>query len=58
MGNQVSDTKKTFKPSMGTCYRPDLVKKNQCDKCDFRKYVLCENSENYKKVKKEYDKTK
>lgn len=46
-----------FYPSWDTCYRPDTFHKNQCDKCEYRKYVYCKNSENYKNVLKEMKNT-
>lgn len=50
-------TKIKFKPSFNTCYRPDLNYKNKCNECEFREYVLCKNSPNYEKAKKEMKNT-
>jgi hypothetical protein len=48
------DRELRFRPSFGTCYRIDLFNKNQCDKCNFKEYVLCKFSPNYEKAKKEH----
>ena len=45
------NSKPKFKPSLNTCYRPDLYNKDECDKCEFRNYALCKNSPNYKNEK-------
>jgi hypothetical protein len=50
------DSQLRFRPSFGTCYRIDLNNKNQCDKCEFKEYVLCKNSPNYQQAKEEMEK--
>ena len=45
-----------FYPSWDTCYRPDLAHKKECSKCEFKKYVYCKESPNYKRMKSEYEK--
>jgi len=44
-----------FRPTWGTCYRPRLFYEKKCKECEFRPYVNCTESPNYKKLKEEYE---
>jgi len=50
MGNSIHPVL-GFIVSEGTCYQPNLFFAKKCNKCQYRKYVLCEESPNYKKSK-------
>lgn len=51
-----NDKKEKFKPTFGTCYRPDLNMKNKCNECEFNGYAHCKTHPNFKEIKEEFEK--